>query len=349
MRIITCASYYGSGSSALTDLVSEYDGVKDLTDFEFRFLHDIDGVSDLEYHLCECHNRHNSGHALKRFMRLSQFNEGNWLSKRYESYFNGQYRSLTDEYVDKLIDFAFRGWWFNDLFDKGIRYYYLMQLLNKFLIKIPFGDLRILKKEVTYCSHPSQEDFLQYTRQYVSSLMKAANPDNLPFLEVDQIVPSQNIKRVLRYFEDEIFVFVVDRDPRDIYTLEKYYWKGTICPTDSPDAFCDWYLYTRNSGSTDNFNDTRIVKIQFEDLIFAYESTVSQIEEKTGLKSRNHKKQFLKFNPQRSVHNTQIWKKHEIKDEISSIENRLKEYLYPFEKYENKIISGIDTQEDTSF
>jgi len=28
MKIITCASYYGSGSSALTDLVSEYEGVK---------------------------------------------------------------------------------------------------------------------------------------------------------------------------------------------------------------------------------------------------------------------------------------------------------------------------------
>ena len=47
MKIITCASYYGSGSSALTDLVSEYDSVKDLSDFEFRILHDMDGVRDL--------------------------------------------------------------------------------------------------------------------------------------------------------------------------------------------------------------------------------------------------------------------------------------------------------------
>ena len=66
MKIITCASYYGSGSSALTDLVAEYENVKDLTNYEFRFLYDIDGVSDLEYHLVENHDRHN---AEMHFMR----------------------------------------------------------------------------------------------------------------------------------------------------------------------------------------------------------------------------------------------------------------------------------------
>lgn len=349
MKIITCASYYGSGSSALTDLVSEYEGVKTLTDFEFRFLYDIDGVSDLEYHLCECHNRHNSGHALKRFMRLSQFNAGNRFSKRYEIYFNNQYKFFTEQYLNSLVDFSFKGWWFNDLFDKGIQYYYLMQLLNKILTKIPFGNFRILKNEITYCSHPRKEEFLKYTRQYVSSLMKAANPDNLPFLEIDQIVPSQNIKRILRYFDDEVFVFVVDRDPRDIYTLEKYYWKGTICPTDSPEDFCDWYLYTRNSGSFDDFLDSRVVKIQFEDLIFNYERTVKQIEEKTGLDSVNHNKQFMAFNPKRSIHNTQIWEKHNISNEIAIIEKHLKDYLYPFGMQKQGNISGINTKETTSF
>ena len=70
MKIITCASYYGSGSSALTDLVTEYARVKNLSEYEFRFIHDIDGIADLEYHLVNCHNRHNSGHALKRFRKL---------------------------------------------------------------------------------------------------------------------------------------------------------------------------------------------------------------------------------------------------------------------------------------
>ena len=46
MKVITCASYYGCGSSAVTDLISEFSGVESLGDYEFRFLHDIDGISD---------------------------------------------------------------------------------------------------------------------------------------------------------------------------------------------------------------------------------------------------------------------------------------------------------------
>ena len=60
MKILTCAGYFSSGSSAVTDLFSEYEKVSAVGDYEFRFLHDIDGVSDLEFHLTECHNRHNS-------------------------------------------------------------------------------------------------------------------------------------------------------------------------------------------------------------------------------------------------------------------------------------------------
>ena len=75
MRIISCASYYGSGSSAITDFVSEFDSVYSFTDEEFRFVQDPDGVSDLEYNLVENFNRHNSGHAIKRYKKRSFFME----------------------------------------------------------------------------------------------------------------------------------------------------------------------------------------------------------------------------------------------------------------------------------
>lgn len=73
MRFISCASYYGSGSSAITDFVSEFDTVYSFTDEEFRFVQDPDGVSDLEYNLVENFNRHNSGHAIKRYKKLVDF------------------------------------------------------------------------------------------------------------------------------------------------------------------------------------------------------------------------------------------------------------------------------------
>ena len=60
MRFISCASYYGSGSSVITDFISEFGSVYSFSDEEFRFVQDPDGISDLEYNLVENFNRHNS-------------------------------------------------------------------------------------------------------------------------------------------------------------------------------------------------------------------------------------------------------------------------------------------------
>ena len=73
MKFITCASYYGVGSSAVTDYVSEFSSIFSFTNEEFRFIQDPDGISDLEFNLVECFNRHNSGHSLKRYKKLVIF------------------------------------------------------------------------------------------------------------------------------------------------------------------------------------------------------------------------------------------------------------------------------------
>ena len=57
MKIITCASYYGTGSSAVTDLLSEYSSIRSLGRYEYRFAWDPDGVSDLEFNIVQNNNR----------------------------------------------------------------------------------------------------------------------------------------------------------------------------------------------------------------------------------------------------------------------------------------------------
>ena len=96
MRFISCASYYGSGSSAITDFVSEFDTVYSFTDEEFRFVQDPDGVSDLEYNLVENFNRHNSGHAIKRYKKLVDFYCGNMFGKKYEKFFHGNWKKYSE-------------------------------------------------------------------------------------------------------------------------------------------------------------------------------------------------------------------------------------------------------------
>lgn len=238
MRFISCASYYGSGSSAITDFVSEFDTVYSFTDEEFRFVQDPDGVSDLEYNLVENFNRHNSGHAIKRYKKLVDFYCGNMFGKKYEKFFHGNWKKYSEKYIDDLTDFTYHGWWQYDLMDKGEFFYFRKRILNKILRMTvwrnqPERTLNTMKNEITYCAHPSEEKFLNCTKMYIEDLFgsvcRGANT-----VMVDQIVPPTNLKRYLRYFND-IKVFVVDRDPRDIFVLEKYVWKDGVIPNNVED------------------------------------------------------------------------------------------------------------------
>lgn len=331
MKIITCASYYGSGSSAITDLVSEFSSVQSLSEEEFRFIHDPDGISDLEYNLVENFNRHNSGHALKRFKKIVDFYSGNIITKRYEKYFLGNWKKCSYEFIDNLTDFTYFGWWQYDLLDRGTFFYFRKRVINKILkstvwINKPERTLNTMKKEITYCSHPTEEAFLNSTRKYISELFGSIN-DGSDFMMVDQLVPPTNLKRYLRYFDD-IKVIVVDRDPRDLYILEKYYWKDGVIPT-SVVEFCKWYKYTRAHRNVEPFNGDKVCYIQFEDLIYNYEKTLKRIIDWLGLDPLDHKKKMKLFNPEISKKNTLTWinSQCDLKD-IKYIEGELVDYLY---------------------
>lgn len=350
MKIITCASYFGSGSSAVTDLVSEYSNVHPNNEFEFRFIHDPDGISDLEYHLVENHNRECSGYAFKRFIKFSRFNSGTWFNKKYERYFHGNYRKLTQEYVDNLTDFKFKGFWQYDLAAKGRFRYYFLGIFNKIFIKLKAKEACILPKEITYCSNPGKEKFLSLTQDYVSKLMSCLNEENKPYMVIDQVLPSSNIEKGMRYFKDDIYVIVIDRDPRDVYMLCKTIWRWDhIFPHDSVETWCKWFKYVRESAGERNKNKN-VLYLQFEDFIFNYDKVNKQIEELTGLKPEDHTVKFSRMNPKRSVHNTQIWKKNtKWADDIKKIEELLPEYLYDFSKVKEEDVVGIDTKENGIF
>lgn len=333
MQIFTVASYYGSGSSAITDFISEFEGVKSLTDYEFRFAHDPDGLSELEYNLVENFNRHNSGHALKRYRDLVNYYSNHFYAKRYEKFFNNQWKKLSYEYINSLVDFSYKGCWAYDFYDKGQWYEFWHRLPDRIMHKTfwrnkPDKHL-FFENEITFASHPSVDKFLNCTKSYTTKLMQSANKENSPFLMVDQILPSTNIHRHLRYFEN-LKVFLVDRDPRDVYILEKYIWKDDVIPTDV-ELFCKWFLYTRDNRINKNINSNDIMFIQFEDLIYNYDVTTKKIIEWAGLKNQQHLLKNKYFDPKISIKNTKVWLNYPNENEnIKYIEDTLSEYLYKY-------------------
>ncbi|MBQ6519015.1 MAG: hypothetical protein IJI14_09855 [Anaerolineaceae bacterium] len=335
MRFITCSSYYGTGSSAVTDFVSEFKNVYSFTEEEFRFIQDPYGISDLEFNLIEGFNRHNSGYALKRFKRLVDFYSGGVFGKKYSTFLGDKWKEYAYRYIDELTDFTYPGYGFYDLYDRGIFYYYIKSLPNKLLHMTiwrnnPERTLNVLKNERTYCSHPTEVKFLCATRRFIYDLFSSVVPDGYDTIMVDQLLPPNNLQRYLRYFDNNIQTVVVDRDPRDVFILDKYYWKDGRIPNEA-ETFCKWYKYTRSHRKTENMQTDQVRFIQFEDLVYNYQKTTETLAAWLNLDPVMHTSPKTKFDPARSIKNTQVWKNVPGSEtEITIIEKELTDYLYPF-------------------
>lgn len=334
MKVISCASYYGTGSSAIADYISEFDGVFSLTNEELRFLHDPDGIDDLAFHLLENHNRHNSGHALKRFKHLVDFYDGNIFGRKYAPLFHNRWREISYRYIDALTDFKFIGWWMYDLYDRGPWFYFRKRIANKLLHMTfwrndPERTLNTMKNEITYCSAPTEERFVKLTKAYIEELLVEAS-GGAQTVMVDQIVPPSNLPRYTRYFDD-IKVVVVDRDPRDLYLLEKEEWKDGVIPHYDVETFVKWYRYTRKHRQTDVFDGAVSLFVQFEDLLYKYETETARLCEFLGLDEAAHTAPRTLLVPERSKRNTRKWLEYpQYAADVAYIEGQLSEYLYDY-------------------
>lgn len=340
MKVISCASYYGTGSSAITDYVSEFDGVFSMTNEEFRFIQDPDGIDDLEFHLVENHNRHNAGHALKRYKRLVDFYNGNIFGRKYAPFFHNRWKEISYKYIDSLTDFTFKGWWMYDLYDSGKFFYFRKRIVNKILHKTiwknkPDRILNTMKNEITYCCAPSKEKFIACTKNYINELLTEAS-NGATTVMVDQIVPPSNLYRYTRYFDD-IKVIVVDRDPRDLYLLEVKEWKDGIIPHDDVETFVKWFRYTRAHRQKEMFDSKTTLFVRFEDLIYRYNEETARLKNFLNLDESDHKRPLTGLVPERSKKNTRKWLEYpDMAADIAYIERELSDYIYDYDSLEVK-------------
>lgn len=335
-KVITCTGFYGTGSSAVTDIFSDCDNVCCKGDYEVRILHDPNGVSDLEYHLIENPNRHNTSNAIKLFKKQVDFLSGIWSGKTCERYFNGTYKKLSYEYIRKITEFTYYGKWHGDLLLRGKYYSFVSRCYNKLFslpkkilhMKHEIGHDLLPKKETAYAGIMDQERFLSATRWYVKELLSCLNQEGFDYIMVDQLVPPTNIKRYGRYVEN-LKTVIVERDPRDLYLSEKYVWKGTVIPYYDVAIFCKWYKWTRKQCCFSETEDN-VLQVQFEDLIYNSETLIKRLLDFAGIHDSHYTMKH--FNPEVSRKNTRLWMKYrEEETAIAVIEHELKEYLYPYD------------------
>ncbi len=343
-KIIIPTGYMGSGSSVITDLMSEIEDV-DVSSgtFEFVFLHCPNGVFDLEDKLLIGNNAVRSDEALHSFeKRMKQlYDKKYWWVGNYKKYIGEGFWQATKDYIKSITDVESDYFWY---YQENTNFKMFIKLcFNKALKLITFNKYtpkKVLAYSPMKLSFVKPERFYAESKKYIYTLLNMTGFREKSTV-FDQLLLPFNLFRFENYFDADAFVFVIERDPRDVFISNKYYWSksnGVVpYPTDVED-FCKYYKSLRQMEK--EAQSDRICRIKFEDLIYHYDETVTKIFERLDWDIKTHTKKKTKFNPEKSIYNTQLYlKSDKYKYECDIIAKELSEYIYDF-PYEIEHING---------
>ncbi len=334
MRVITCAGYYRTGSSAVTDLFSEFSTCGSVGDYEFRFIHDPDGIRDLEYNLIENNNRQNTSNSIKRYLKLAKMLNGGIIRKGYKRYMGDSFMKLTNEYIENITELKAEVWWHFDQQSRGSLFNFIdiaYEKICKIFNSKGRASLLKLMNEKAYYSAIDKEKFYLYTKKYIESLIQSMDKEHPEFLMLDQLLPPSNVNDYLNYFDD-IKVIVVERDPRDLFILENEIYNWGNIPHKNVEEYCKWYEITRRHRNTEIYNEEKVFFLYFEDLIYRYDETAEKLINFVGLDKKDHINPKKYLDPSVSVKGTKLVEKYpQYAESVKYIEKHLQQYLYPYE------------------
>jgi len=356
--LVTCTGYGNSGSSAGTNLLEEFDGIQSFSDdFECTFLHEADGVADLESALTEGH-RLKIDIAVKRFLNLSRA-----LSRdsNYKKFFNGKFYDLSVEYINSIIDFKWNGNWHRAYEVDGISANENLRM--RFAKEIYLKEVQKKKYDLYEADHWApeykpfideyyaqcirdpiyHERFIKQTRLYTSSLLREKDPKGtFRYLLIDQAIPAYNVAKYASYFE-RAKTIIIDRDPRDLYACNKAEWGSRYIPTQNVETFIEWFRASRKPREYDLPKKDQVLFQSFDALVYDYDSSVMKIISFLNLQKSDHTNPQTHFIPEKSRTNTQLYKRYpRLSVDIDRIEEELEEYCYPHTNRQAITIKEVD-------
>lgn len=336
-RIIVPTGYMGSGSSAITDLVSEFrDCQNEFKSYEYVLLHCPNGLFDLEDKLLRGNNAIRSDEAIRSFeLQMDKlYNKKYWWVGNYEKIIGKNFKSLTKDYISKIQQFNYIGYWY---MHEEVNSKMFFKLLLRKPFKILMGNKVKFKKILKYddgmrVSFINDDEFYKYSHDYIYNLIDemSRGKDNVV---LDQFLLPFNLFRVDNYFDDKLKVIVVERDPRDVFIINKYIWgERDLCvpfPLEVKE-FCEFYKKMRESEKLSK--SEKVLRVKFEDLIYNYDNELEKIMKFLNFGKEDHVNKKKRFNPEISIKNTQLFRDDKYSEEIKLIEEKLKDYLYDFPK-----------------
>ena len=334
-KIIVPTGYMGSGSSAITDLISEFrDCQNEHKSYEYVLLHCPNGLFDLEDKLLIGNNAIRSDEAIRSFeLQMKKlYNKKFWWVGNYQKIISQNFIKITNDFIKSIQEFNFSGYWY--MHEEVSPNMFLRLLIRKplkilTLNKVKFN--KILKyNDGMRISYINSKEFYKKSHDYIYKVIEeiSKGKDNII---LDQFLLPFNLFRVDNYFDNRLRAIVVERDPRDIFIINKYIWQEKQICVPFPlevNEFCDFYKKMRESEK--ECNSDKVFRVKFEDLIYNYDNKLKEITKFLGFKKSDHINKKTRFIPELSIKNTQLFRKEEYKEESKVIEEKLKDYLYNF-------------------
>lgn len=334
-RIIVPTGYMGSGSSAITDLVAEFEDCQnEYKDYEFILLHCPNGVFDLEDKLLRGNNAIRSDEAIRSFECLTNklYDKKFWWVGNYKKVIGEEFKEYTKEYINSIQQFNYSGYWYtHEEVNTKMFFKLLLRKPFKMLLKNKVSFKKVLRyDDGMRISFVKENEFYKCSHEYIYKIIEKISNGNKNII-LDQLLLPFNLFRVDNYFDDKLKVIIVERDPRDVFIINKYIWgvKGLSIPIPiDAEEFCDFYQRMRESEK--KCTSDKILRVRFEDLIYDYDSELDRVMKFLNFTEKNHVNKKKRFNPEISIKNTQLFRKEEYLEEIKIIEERLSKYLYDF-------------------
>lgn len=333
--VIGVCGYGYSGSGAVLDFLRE---VKECScalveeGQEFLLPYIPGGIEDLEYQLMERKTRYlSSDGAIKSFLKMIRAMDS--PRSFYRRLTNDRFHMASVRFVRKISQICWNGTSYTDNLFKDQPYRSLMARKNRFIRA--YEQKRGCKwnyseKNKMYLS-VAPDNFYDAAHDYLCEVLDMFGYDRDKVVLLNQPFDVYEPDRSMKYFDDPVAV-IVDRDPRDIYSLAKMVlWsKASWMPTDDVHQFVRYHrLVRQRSYREERF---KVIRLQYEDMIYKYEETSSNLLRHLGLeKSEREARKY--FDPALSIENTQLYLKYpNLQEDLKIIEQELPEYLYPFEK-----------------
>ncbi len=337
---IAVTGYFGTGSSAVIDLLREYDCITLVPFVDSSYEHIPFYVSGGLFDVCTLLTHGNTPYTSD--MVINNFITAMTKLYKYDYSWFGSYKKLfSQEFLNICMNFVNSisciraGKSTNHIVRSSFSpIKAVAQILEKFLFGIKFntyGVKYIYDGKPSYLALPTKDELYNAARIFSSSYCKLFG--NAKIKVFDHLIWPNQIDEFEKCFNDSFKFIVVNRDPRDVYLLNKYIWPNLPSGNGVPHFSTEVHSFIDEWRQTvvKDIKNPNCFSINYESLLYEYDKTCSLLEQFLGIDGKNHTRKNTKLVVSESIENTQIFNADVTwAEEVQIIFDNLNDYCYRF-------------------